>query len=380
MEATYSVSETELFDTFKKESVVYGSLLQLLTIKPGHLPQKFSDSILRLADFKRIVTDLSLSMFESFIFLALMKNEFFDEFLLEVSDEEDLIRGSEEFYLDQNSITSHEPEIRTFVCRNEPSTIYRICLFKDEPVLNGDRYFYMSLSDSDVDSLIQKLDDMNGKNEGKNYHSFLIIEPTIVRLFKQRVKEVYGKIENRLPEWKTSMAEEFVSDFLRDEFSDYKDYFKRCRDEAIAKLESAYPFIPMVRELSLISSSRNNILNAVHESEASSPSDRDIANIMRDLTLGIEGLLQASHNMLFGAKKNQRIEFNELLSSLRTDIIDDYGEDVWDDLQYLRKLRNSVSHPGDYKVNINDMSKAAARSRLFLKLFDNSKQPKRRLR
>ncbi|MHB1811849.1 MAG: hypothetical protein ACYCPR_05480 [Thermoplasmataceae archaeon] len=380
IEGVCNASEVELIEAFKKDSVVYGSLLELLTIKPGDLPQKFSDSILRLADFKGIITDISSSMFDSFIFLALMKKGFFNESLLDDFDEEELIRMNEEFYLEQAATTSHSPEITTFVSRNEPSTLFRICLFKTDPYPLGDEYIYMSLADPNVDFLIQKLDDMNGKNEGKNCHSYLIFDPTIVRLFRKRVEEICEKIRNRLPGWETPTAEEFVSNFLSDEFSDYKDYFKGCRDEAIGILESWYPFIPTVRELSFIKKSRDDILQAVHKSEDFSLSDQDIEDIVRRLTVGIEGLLQALANIIFGAKKDQKSEFNDLISSLRGVIIEDYGEDVWNDLQYLHKLRNSVSHPRDYKVNKNDMIKAAARSRMFLTLFDNSKTPKRRLR
>ena len=236
IEDIFDASEVELIEAFKKDSVVYGSLLELLTIKPGDLPQKFSDSIMRLADFKGIITDICSSVFNSFIFLALMKNGFFDESLLDDYDDEELIRGNEEFYLEQAATTSHSPEITTFVKRNEPSTLYRICLFKDDPYPLGDEYIYISLSDSNVDSLIKKLEDMNGKNEGKNCHSYLIFDPTIVRLFRKRVEEICQKIRNRLPEWETPTAEEFVSNFLSDEFSDYKDYFKGCRDQAIGIL------------------------------------------------------------------------------------------------------------------------------------------------
>ena len=184
------------------------------------------------------------------------------------------------------------------------------------------------------------------------------------------MREISEKIRKRLPNWETPKAEEFLANYLSDEFQDYKDEFERCRNDAMRKLEKNYPFIPMAAELSLISKSRKDIQHALHDSESPYINEGDIEDILRRMMIGVEGLMQALNRIILGKEISMRITFSDLLANIKETILEDYGEDTLRDLEYLLELRNSVSHPRESKVGFFDLIKASAKSKMFLDLFD----------
>ena len=373
IEEVYSVSESKLFETLNKKSSIYGNLLGLLTLKPGDLPSEISESIIRLSYFQRNVIDLSFNMLHSFIALPLMKRGYFDENSMDGFEEKDLIQWEKEFYFDlwsEPSPGSGGPEISTFVNKNNRSDRVKICLFKDLPDPLDNIYFYDSLSDSSIERLIAKMNVRSSNKKGEVVPSYFIVDPTIVHLFNKRVEEISQKIRERLPDWETPKAEEFVARYLSDGLQDYKDEFEIYRKDAMRKLEKNYPFIPMTAELSMISQSRKDIQHALHDSESPYINEQDIENILRTMMVGVEGLLQTLNRIALGREMGSRLNFSDLLSNIRGTILEDYGEDTLRDLEYLRDVRNSVSHPREIKLGIVDLIKAAAKSKMFLDLFD----------
>ena len=93
--------------------------------------------------------------------------------------------------------------------------------------------------------------------------------------------------------------------------------------------------------------------------------------LARKATLGVEGLLYSLGWKYQGAEPEGRDrEFNPLLTKFKEYLTDDFGEDILNDLLYLNKMRNQVSHPDIYNPNSKDVVKTTRKAELFLYLVD----------
>lgn len=72
----YQIRKDEFFQALRKNWMVYGDMLEYLTIPIGDIPSKVSENAFRLVQFYEEVTELSGKMLQSFISLILLENGF----------------------------------------------------------------------------------------------------------------------------------------------------------------------------------------------------------------------------------------------------------------------------------------------------------------
>ncbi len=94
----------------------------------------------------------------------------------------------------------------------------------------------------------------------------------------------------------------------------------------------------------------------------------DLEEPIKDAGICCEGLLQILHS-IYPKKTTEKMEFYELLCSLKDVIIEDFGEDVYRDLDMVREWRNKVLHPPVTKPNVDTTLKIITKAELFHELF-----------
>ena len=135
------------------------------------------------------------------------------------------------------------------------------------------------------------------------------------------------------------------------------------------KLEEKYPFLALRKQLERITKAKRDIQTAVHDSSVEGLREEEIENILARVLKGVEGLLLAYYgkDVTDGSRPTT---FRDILNEHRQELLEAYGNDVFDELIYLNEMRNNVSHPNGLHFDNMQMKKVVGRADLFLKLVE----------
>lgn len=125
------------------------------------------------------------------------------------------------------------------------------------------------------------------------------------------------------------------------------------------------------------------LINSVHEKQLAESREQlrkarltfELGNDLRGAVLeaGIasEGILKILHSV-YGKETGEKMDFNDYLCDVRDTIIEDYGKDIYSDLDFLREWRNKTAHPPMTVPNRTEALKVLTKAELFQDLFLNS--------
>ena len=361
-----TVSLEQLDESLGKEFDVYGDLLKFLTVKPHDLPSKFSASIMTVASLYDTLMKAYGNLLQSYLALALLRKGYIDEFL----EEADLSPEDMKWYYEDAAKTGGgewAQDSLYFSKAENNSEEIDIRVLRDTPMLSPDGHLSFSV-EAAADRLIQGIS--RNENQGKDGNSgnYIIPDPFLYRIFKEQIHKVENRIGNELPGWEFISVEQFIDRYLSDEQKDYKADHKDLIKFTKAHIEGSFPFLAVSRHLQEISKARKEIQDSTYRSRE--PDRYEARELIRNATLGVEGLLYAIYWKAFNEEPKEK-EFTTLLTKLREIIQDEYGSDMYVDLEYLRDARNRVSHPGHEEPDLTEMLKVVYKSGLFLDLFDS---------
>ena len=356
-----TVDYETLSNALRKDFSMYGDLLEFLTIKPYDLPSEFSASIISVASLFDGLMKLYGNLLESYLGLAMLKKGYIEQFLL---DAEFTPEEMESFYLDNSHNESSELSgILHF--RGEQDEIV-IHILYEKPIFWSGGNLAFSIENT-VEAFIEKQQKDSTFNESKKTIDYVIPDPFLFRLFKDELSKSKSYLEEQLPGWEFLSVEQFLDRYLSDKHNEYKDEFKEVIKFAKHKLEEEFPFLSISKHLSEISSARNEIKESVFRSADLVHNDPE--ELIRKATKGVEGLILAIYWKIF-KEEPEKVEFNFMLSKLREVVEEDYGTDIYHDLEYLHMERNFSSHSGHPAPDADETLKVIHRSKLFLDLFD----------
>lgn len=354
------VSYEQLVTALRKEFSMYGDLLQFLTIKPYDLPSEFSASIISVASLFDSLMKLYGNLLESYLALALIRKGYVDKYLQEELAPEEM----ESFYLD-NSNNEHSEPIGFLRFKGDQEEILIHIIYVKPMFWNGsDLGFFL---ESTLDNFIEEQQKASENELFKKTSQYVIPDPFLYRLFRDKLQKAKEKVESELSGWIFCSADEFIDKYLSDQQSDYKEEFKGIIQFAKKNLEKEFPFLSIAKHLSGISNARNEIKEAIYKSI--DLNHNDPSELIRKATKGVEGLLLAIYWKTFNAEPD-RIEFNFMLSKLKEVLEEEYGRDIYLDLEFLHRERNFSSHTGHPEPGPYEMMKVIQRSKLFLDLFN----------
>ena len=103
--------------------------------------------------------------------------------------------------------------------------------------------------------------------------------------------------------------------------------------------------------------------------------NRDLEEAVKDAGIACEWLLQILHT-IYPKKVKERMEFYDLLCDMKEEIIENFGEDVFNDLNLIREWRNNVVHPPITLPSYQIALKIVTKTELFHTLFDENLKEK----
>ncbi|QRF75302.1 hypothetical protein Thermo_00796 [Thermoplasmatales archaeon] len=290
-----TVSLEQLDETLRKEFDVYGDLQKFLTVRPHDLPSKFSASIMSVASLYDNLMRIYENLLQSYLALALLRKGYIDESLEESGlSHEDMV-----WHYRDAAVTGGGEEVQEsldFSKAYDPTDYVSIHLIRDRPMLDPDGHLSFSVEWA-TDRLIQDIS--HNTNEGKMQHtaSYIIPDPFLFRLFKEKMYETKKRLKSELPGWEFLSVEEFVDRYLSDEQKDYRGEFRDLINSAKRHIEKKFPFLSVSRQLQEISRARKEIQDSVHRSRE--PDRYETEDIIRKATLGVERLLYAIYWKIF---------------------------------------------------------------------------------
>jgi hypothetical protein len=378
LDEDYAATLQDFYEALKKPSKVYGDILDLFVMKMSDLPAEYSENVIRIYTLYRDLVNFKANALADFVDSVLFHAGYREGDFFEGDDEEvdDRIKAE----LSKNSARDFNADpinfedygsllpyhVNNFMSLSEPFNSVNVSLFAVWPGIDDKKaVFPIYEVDSIIDSLKRNQEDTS-EAEGMN---FLIIDPILNRLFREKVQTMKKKVEGKLKSWKVLSPEEFMEYFISNEHDDFLDSHQMAINGGKQKLEQKYPFLALRKQLKRISKARRDIQIAVHDSSVEALNDKEIEDIMRRVLNGIEGLLLAFYG--HGPAEDSRpLTFRDILNEHKQELLEDYGEDVFKELIYLNEMRNNVSHPNGLHFGNMEMKKVVGRADLFLDLIE----------
>ena len=374
----YKTTLKEFYEALAKPSKVYSDVLELFTIKMSDLPPGYSENVIRIYNLYSDLVSFKDNILEDFVISVLFhagfrESDFFsgDDDEIDEKIKEELSKlATGNFYTGpitfEYLFSAFMFNVNEFMKLSNPFERVNVHLISGWPNTVDEK---VSFGIMEVDALINGLKEKGKPPQGVTEMNCVIIDPLLNRLFTEKIKEVKKKVEQKLKLWKVLSPEEFMELFISSDQGDFIDLHHRAINEGRKMLEEKYPFLLLRYQLSRISKARSDIQRAVRDSNNDEFTQRDLEDILRRALNGVEGLLLAVYSK--NVNKNSRpATFRDILNEQRKELLEDYGEDVYDELIYMNEMRNSVSHPNQLDLKTKDMKKVVGRAALFLDLVE----------
>ena len=374
----YAATLQDFYEALKKPSKVYGDILDLFVMKISDLPSEYSENVIRIYTLYRDLVNFKANALADFVYSVLFHAGYREESFFEGDDEEvdDRIRVE----LSKNPVKDFNTgpinfqdryllfpyHIDNFMSLSEPFNSVSVSIFDVWPGI-GDKKAVFPIYG--VDYIINSLKGSPEDTSGKEGMNFLITDPIINRLFREKVQTMKKKVEGELKSWKVLSPEEFMEYFISNDHDDFLDAHKMALNGGKKRLEEKYPFLALRKQLERISNAKRDIRVAVHDSGVEGLREDEIKAILRQALNGVEGLLRAYYGK-DDAEGSRPPTFRDIMNEHKQELLEDYGIDVFNELIYLNEVRNNVSHENGLHFGNMDMKKAVGRVDLFLKLVE----------
>ena len=372
----YTATLPEFYEALKKPSKVYGDILDLFAIKMSDLPSGYSENVIRIYNLYKHLVNFKNNALDDFVYSVLFHAGYREETFFEGDDEEvdDKIKAElakiSAADLNTAPINFEEDEfllpydVNNFMNLSDPFYSVNVSLLPVWPEISDKEVLFpVANAEYFIDSL-KKSQPASIKET-----NFLIIDPILNMLFREKIRTMKKKIEGKFKSWKVLSPEEFLEYFISTEQHDFLDAHQIAINGGKKKLEEKYPFLALRKQLERITKAKRDIQTAVHDSSVEGLREEEIENILTRVLKGVEGLLLAYYgkDVTDGSRPTT---FRDILNEHRQELLEAYGNDVFDELIYLNEMRNNVSHPNGLHFDNMQMKKVVGRADLFLKLVE----------
>ncbi len=238
------------------------------------------------------------------------------------------------------------------------------------------RILFVTLLRSDIDSITGEGDEATHllKSFDESASNYVIVHPRLSR----KAKETFAKTKERMKQIVghdiVLSTGEFVSKFIPDEGKRkiIDANWETLRERILGNLQEEWSIL----------------IYSVHDEQLSDISDRlrkarlkyelgfELEEPIKDAGISCEGLLQILHSV-YPKKHLKKMEFYDLLCNLKDVIVEEFGQDIYKDLDLIREWRNRVLHPPVTKPDAHTTLKIITKAELFHELF-HQKIKKRR--
>jgi hypothetical protein len=205
-----------------------------------------------------------------------------------------------------------------------------------------------------------------GENKDLSQNKRIIIaHPLLSRKEKESFRKTKAELQKLLGEDVFLSTGEFLVRFIPDEKKRavVEENWKSLRSKLFTSFQSEYPFLAYAINYSRISWAEENLRGARLKC-----SEGRFDDAIKDAANACEGLLQVLCSK-YGVKAEEDAQFYDLQCVLRDFILEDFGENTYNDLDLIREWRNKVVHPSAVKPDDCTTLQVITRAELFFELF-----------
>jgi len=206
-----------------------------------------------------------------------------------------------------------------------------------------------------------------------NCQNFVIVEPSEYKKAKKVSPEKLRELRETLPRVNEQASfvsiDEFVAKFIADPEKKQivLENWVTIRERVLEALLKGNPIIVLALENTQIRNAEDLLKQSRRLLE-----DGDLDHAVIDAVRACEALLNVLYHKNFG-KAPERLELGDFISTMRTEIQTEFGVEVYNDLEYIRRWRNLVVHLEEAGSTLekNTALQVVARTEMFHELLNN---------
>lgn len=204
------------------------------------------------------------------------------------------------------------------------------------------------------------------KRFDKSCSNYVLVHPKLARQFKKRFMEVKEKMKQTVGQDLVLSTGEFVAKFIPNHEKRHiiEENWKSLRAKIVEDLQKKWPVL----------------IFATHEQQLSDVSERIrkskikyqthfFEDAIKDAGVACESLLQILHSVYVSKKAAKELEFYDILCALKEVLTENFGGNIYQDLDFVRIWRNNVVHPRREKPDDAVTLQVITKAELFHELF-----------
>lgn len=379
MQREMKISFDELMEILDEELPVYGDFLKFFKIELGLLPISKGTPLFRVGSLYSKLKDMHCGMLYAYAMLAMLKSGFVDLPVVELAkedgkDEPEAFEWGRDYMREMGIEETiycpfHEGLLGVFINTENPKEaihVLGICMNFSE-VSSNDEIIIMWPS---TDDLIEKLNkDVDKKSleldlsSVESISDFIIIDPLLFRACKEEINSLKQEIEDKIGKDIVKHPSEFLS-MLTIDHTDFDAEWSSLRAKALADLKDDYEFLSLYEEKEAIYEAQKDMREAEIDIE-----EEKYRDAVGKAGRACEGMLRVLYHAYKKKPAEEKASFDSMLNKLREEILDDFEEDVFTDLNYIRQWRNAAVHPKPQRIKSKVAVKVIRKAQLFQELF-----------
>jgi len=230
------------------------------------------------------------------------------------------------------------------------------------------KILFVTLLHSDEDPITGKHDEAAHlvKLFDESGSNFVVVHPRLSRKAKQTFMKTKARMNQKTGEDVVLSTGQFVSRFIPDETKRkiVEANWEVLREKILGKLQREWPILVY----SIYDKQLSDIQARLRKARLKYQLGTEFEDSIKDAGVSCEGLLQILHS-IYPKKIDKKMEFSDLLCNLKDVISEEFGKDIYADLDLIREWRNNVLHPPVPKPDAHITLKIITKAELFHKLF-----------
>lgn len=178
----------------------------------------------------------------------------------------------------------------------------------------------------------------------KSDTNYIVVHPSTYYEAKLKFKELNNYLYEQLGQRIILTSDEFLHKFIpgKKEKEVALEEWVLIREEILGNVRKDWPNLIFATHSKLLSKMVEKISSAEGKYRLGPPHYSDA---IKDAALACEGLLNVLNDVINPKQSARTPRYVELLFGLKEIIKERFGENMFSDLDYIRKCRNEVSHP-----------------------------------
>lgn len=201
----------------------------------------------------------------------------------------------------------------------------------------------------------------------KSDFNYVLVHPLLRRRDKKTFREVKKQTKELTDQDFLFSADEFAFRFIPDKQKRFlaEENWVSIREGIIKDLQKRYPIIIRATHDKQIKDAGKSLRKARLRHE-----ERDFKDAIRDAGYACEGLLRVWYYIHKLEEPEERMGLGDLLSPLKTVILEEFGKGIYNDIDFIRYWRNKVIHPPLVKPDEASTLIVVKKAELFYELFN----------